>query len=247
MLRLLTSGRATHLPHFTGRRGRLGARLVAAFIGLALGGVIGLASVGYILWPRWPSVEANAAVPTLPITINNVAFNVPPAAIRFPLQRRAGMQPRLDLAFLWPALTPPDPGIRPAPSVDPKLVPKPADQLFLSIATPQGALPLRERLRTIYPRYADGETFPGPEGLLGLAFREDSPYRGEDLFFPEGQPEAFLVRCTRPNVAIEGNCLLERNADGAEITVRFPRGWLSEWAQLSAAIDQLIGRLRHHG
>ena len=240
MFRLNIFGRAARLPP---RRGRVGGWLVAAFVGLACIGIGGLGAVGYILWPRWPAA-ADPAVPTLPITIANVAFNVPPAAIRFPLQRRAGMQPRLDLAFVWPALTPPDPASHPPP---PSADSRPPDQLFLSIATPQGALPLRERLRTIYPRYAESAAFAGPEGLLGLAFRDDSPYRGEDLFFPGTQPEAFLVRCTRSAGAIEGSCLLERTLDGAEITARFPREWLGEWSQLAEGIDQLIARLHHRG
>ena len=42
--------------------------------------------------------------PSLPITIGGVAFNVPPAAIRFKVQRRAGAQARIDLNFVWPSL-----------------------------------------------------------------------------------------------------------------------------------------------
>src|SRR5882762_10368666 len=42
-----------------------------------------------------------------------VAFNLPPAAIRVPVQRRPGTQERVDLAFLWPSLEPPDPNAKP--------------------------------------------------------------------------------------------------------------------------------------
>ncbi len=47
--------------------------------------------------------------PALPITVAGVLFQVPPAAIRATVQRHAGPQERIDLAFLWPSLKPPQP------------------------------------------------------------------------------------------------------------------------------------------
>ena len=44
--------------------------------------------VVYVLWPRWPGLPVGADAPALPITIAGVTFNVPPAAIRVPVQRR---------------------------------------------------------------------------------------------------------------------------------------------------------------
>ena len=44
--------------------------------------------------------------PRLPIAIAGVVFNIAPAAIRVPVQRRAGPQDRVDLAYVWPDLTP---------------------------------------------------------------------------------------------------------------------------------------------
>ena len=44
--------------------------------------------VVYVLWPRWPGPPVGADAPALPITIAGVTFNVPPAAIRVPVQRR---------------------------------------------------------------------------------------------------------------------------------------------------------------
>jgi hypothetical protein len=36
---------------------------------------------------------------------------------------------------------------------------------------------------------------------------------------------------------------LERRIDGADITLRFPRDWLSDWQKVGAGIDKLIARL----
>jgi hypothetical protein len=64
------------------------------------------AYIGYVLWPRWPGPPVGPDAPALPVTVAGVAFNLPPAAIRVPVQRRPGAQERVDLAFLWPSLAP---------------------------------------------------------------------------------------------------------------------------------------------
>lgn len=220
-------------------RGAAGAVLALLLAGCTSAAALGY--VGFLLWPRWPGA-VEAGTPALPISVGNVLFNVPQAAIRVPVQRRAGPQPRLDLAFLWPGLTPPHPDAKPALSDDPK----PVNQLFLSIAAPQGALPLEQRLRAIYPRYT-AATFDGPEGLIGVAFRDDTPYQGEDLFYDAESPERFLVRCTRASGPTDGTCLFERHVGAAELTLRFPRDWLGEWHKLAGDLDRLISGLRVGG
>src|SRR5262249_52740722 len=92
-----------------GRIGRPGGMLALSLIGL-LGLALGaIGFIAYVLWPRWPGPPVAADAPALPITIGGVAFNVPPAAMRVPVQRHAGAHERVDLAFLWPSLEPPDP------------------------------------------------------------------------------------------------------------------------------------------
>src|SRR4051794_1213830 len=71
--------------------------LLSALLLLA-GGVM-----AHLLWPVWPEAVAIDA-PALPITVSGVTFNVPPAAIRAPVQRRPGAQERIDLVFQWPSL-----------------------------------------------------------------------------------------------------------------------------------------------
>ena len=131
--------------------------------------------------------------PSLPITIGGVAFNVPPAAIRFKVQRRPGAQARVDLTFVWPSLTPPDLTIKPLPTDKPEVT----DRLFVTIATSDSTLAPAERLKAIYPRYADAAPIVGTDGLSLQGFREGSPYQGEDLILEPSAPERFLLRCTR--------------------------------------------------
>ena len=206
-----------------------------------LAGVLFLAvsPVAYILSPRWPDQVAPDA-PALPITIGGVPFNVPPAAIRIAVQRRAGAQERIDLVFLWPSLAPPDSAGKPAPTEVMHLT----DRVFVTIAIGDGTPPPIERLKTIYPRYTAGEPTTGPDGLLVRAFRNDTPYQGEDLLYDATAPEHFLMRCTRKVGAAPGTCLHQRRIAKADIIVRFPREWLADWRTVASGIDQLIVNLR---
>ena len=200
-------------------------------------GLMAIGSVAYVLWPRWPEPIAINA-PLMPITVAGVTFNVPPAAMRVPVQRRPGTQERIDLAYLWPSLTPPEPAVRgTAPATQ-------GDRIFITIAGGSDMLPPGERLRVIYPRYAATEPIVRSDGLAGYAFRDSTPYQGEDLFYDNNDPERFLVRCTRTLGASPGSCLQERRIGSADLTFRFPRDWLADWHDVIRGIDQLIASLR---
>ena len=221
------------------RRVSLGAIVVLVLSA----GVVALAGtyVASVLWPRWPGPAAVPDAPTLPISVGGVLFNVPPAAIRMPGQRHAGVQERIDLAFLWPSLDPPDLAARPAPHEDPQ----PFDRLFVTITGADGTLAPPLRFKEIYPRFLGDGPYKGPDGLAVSLFRDSTPYQGEDLFFDTAGPENFTARCTRPgNGPTPGTCLYERRLGGADVTVRFLRDWLADWRDLASGIDRLIAKLR---
>lgn len=234
-----------HIAGETGQRSRRArarspGRPVAALVSCLAFVLVAAGFVAFVLWPRTLSAVAPDA-PALPITIDGVLFNVPPAAIRVPLQRRAGSQERLDLAFLWPSLSPPDAAAKPALSEEPQ----PNDRLFATIARSDGTLGPFERLKTIYPRYLADEQFSGPDGLLIIGFRDGTPYQGEDLYLDSAAPERFMARCSRPGAGVTpGTCLFERRIGPAEITARFPRDWLADWRGVAAGIDRLIAQMQ---
>jgi len=200
--------------------------------------------VAYVLWPRWPLVAADA--PALPITIAGVAFNVPPAAMRVPVQRRPGAHERVDLAFLWPSLAPPDPAA--ATQRPPPAAARAIERLFVTIAAAGDTLAPAERVTIIYPRYVAPQSVAGPDGLAVLAFRDGTPYQGEDLIYDAEKPDAFTVRCSRNGAGpTPGTCLYTRRIDAADIVVRFPRDWLGDWRLVNDSIDRLIRSLRPPG
>jgi hypothetical protein len=203
--------------------------------------------VAYVLWPRWPGPAVAPNAPSLPIIVGGTAFNVPPAAIRRPVQRKPGMQERIDLVFLWPSLVPPANAAEAGPQPASADAPHPLERIFLTVAASDGGPTPLARMQTIYRRYLAPETLSAPNGLILLAFKKDSPYQGEDMFYTPDMIERFLLRCTRDSGGpTPGTCLHERRIGGADITVRFPRSWLEDWTSVADGIDRLITRLQTH-
>jgi hypothetical protein len=177
-------------------------------------------------------------------TVAGVAFNLPPAAIRVAAQRRAGAQQRVDLVFLWPSLQPPDPNSKPSalPGTQSPSAPTSA-RVFMTIAAAGDTLAPADRALTIYPRHTAAEPLRGPDGLAVRAFRDGTPYAGEDLVHETGTA-GFLVRCTRGAGPVPATCLYDRRIDTADVVVRFPRDWLDDWHMVAATLDRLIASLR---
>ena len=220
-----------------GRRRKKSTGLVGRIlVVLAAMIVAGLAAApaAYMLWPVGTPLASDA--PSLPVQVGGVSFNLPPAAIRFKVQRKSGSHPRIDMTFVWPSLTPPDPAMKPQPTDTPDVT----DRLFVTIAASDSTLAPMERLKTIYPRYLDAAPIVGSDGLSTQVFRDGTAYQGEDLVLDPSRPEQFLLRCTRITGLTPAMCLHERRIGGADVTVRFPREWLSDWRTVSDAIERLI-------
>jgi hypothetical protein len=210
------------------RRGRRGPILHALF--LAAFAALGIALIVYLLAPRWAEAPAPLDAPRLPIVVAGVVFNIAPAAIRVPLQRRAGPQDRVDLAYAWPDLTPPDSHIGGSVA-----------RMFVTIEPSRSTLLPSERLRSIYPRYIEAPSASGPGGLTIAPFRDGTPYQGEDLLYDASSPDRFLVRCNSGRGELTlAMCLYERPDGAAALTFRFPRDWLADWQAVAGATDRLI-------
>src|ERR1041384_7664217 len=125
---------ARHQPETARRRPGGPAGLLFALATLIVLVVGAAALVALMLWPRWPGATVAPDAPALPITVGGVLFNVPPAAIRVPMQRHSGATERLDLPLVWPSPAPPDANAKLAPT---EPLP-PIDRLFLTIE-PQSA------------------------------------------------------------------------------------------------------------
>ncbi len=214
-----------------------------------------------MLWPTWPSAPVALDVPALPVTVAGVLFEVPPAAIRAAVQRHPGPHERIDLAFLWPSLKPPQPEAKTdsgrLDSIDASNTAAPSPKteaadasgrLFVTIAASASLLPPADRLRRIYPHYVEAQAAAGTDGLAILPFRAGTPYEGEDLIYVADNPERFYARCTRQSGVVPGTCINERVLGAADITLRFPRDWLEkDWRSVADGFDRLIAQLHPQG
>jgi hypothetical protein len=225
---------AQHLARDTRRNPRAHILPIVAAAALACGAI---ALVSYLLWPTWNTLPLSDPS-RLPVSVGGTLFNVPTAAVRMKIQRHSGAQERVDLSFAYPSLEPPAPQKHvSAETMENKV--QPIDRIFLSIAAHHDQLAPDIRVRTIYPRYLDPAASVD-DGLTMRTFRDGSPYAGEDLFMAA---PAFSARCMR-DVPTPGMCLSERRVDGADLTFRFPRSWLSHWRDIAEAMDRLTTQLR---
>jgi hypothetical protein len=175
------------------------------------------------------------------VSIGATLFNIPPMAMRMKIQRHSGPQERVDLSFDYPSLKPPE-GIKRVSADTAEEAMHPIDRIFLSIAAQHDSMAPEVRITTIYPRYLEPASTSGQDGLTMRAFRDGTPYGGEDLFFADSP--ALTARCTRDSET-PGMCLSERRIESADLTFRFPRSWLARWRDVATAIDRLTVQL--HG
>ena len=151
------------------------------------------------------------------------------------IQRHSGPQERIDLSFNFPSLEPPEaPKHVSADTVVEEAV-QPIDRIFLSVAAHHDTLAPDMLVRTIYPRYLDQASTPAADGLTLRAFRDGTPYGGEDLFVadtpnlaarcitrrqdPRHVPERTPDRRRRPDVPVSARlaCAMarRRQCDGS--------------------------------
>ena len=219
------------------RRRHRGHLVPIAFATVIAAGAITL--VAYLLWPTWEPIKSDDPA-RLPVSVGATLFNVPTQAVRMKIQRHSGPQERVDLSFAYPSLDAAGaPKHASSETADGAI--QPIDRIFLSISAHHDTLAPDIRVRTIYRRYLEKVLAPGQDGLTLRAFRDGTPYSNEDLFLATAP--ALVARCTR-DAATPGMCLSERRIDGADLTFRFPRSWLTQWRDVAGAMDKLTVQLR---
>ena len=226
---------AQHFARSSRRNPRAHLVPIAVAGALAAGAV---ALVAYLLWPTWGTDPAHGPG-RLPVQVGGTLFNVPTAAIRRKIQKHAGPQERVDLSFTYPSLEPPAPQKHvSADTVEEQ--PQQIDRIFVSIAAHRDTLAPDMRVRTIYPRYLEQASDQVEDGLVMRTFKDGSPYASEDLF--TGTSPSLTARCTR-DAATPGMCLSERRIEGADLTFRFPRNWLTQWRDVANAMERLTAQM----
>lgn len=210
---------------------------IAAAAAAALG-------VGLVLWREdfgRETIEVSAD--PVAVTVADLPLRVPKNAVRFPAQRIAGPQPRLDLALLPPEWTG-----RTRQTAD--RFDEPAETssvVWVTVSPATDQLESAARLATVYARLFVGEPLDAPEtlGLVGRHLSPQAGYAGEEVWFEPGVVHPFVVRCYPlvPGGPVT-TCLGEERHGALMIARRFSRAHLAEWRSLR---DGLAARLAAWG
>ena len=126
-----------------------------------------------------------------------------------------------------------------------------SDVVFLTLHKDRFGVKESDKMVRVYSDYlADRTGRDGPYGLRQYAFREDTGYRGEDLFVGQTDGGPVVLRCVRlaPEVP-SPSCLRETPlGHGVSLTLRFKRAHLEAWRDIAAKTDKLVASFgKTHG
>lgn len=180
------------------------------------------------------------------ISVNRVGFTIPANYILYKSARQGGARKDVALVTTYPDFK----GYSDWQSQTFSSNAPDSPVIYLLIREEPLNLTEAERLQRIYLNFVsqtDGK--PGPYGLAEYAFRDDSGYRGEDLFVGGTAEHPVVLRCDRLSQQVRSpSCLRDvRLKRGVAVSYRFKRAQLADWRQIADGVDQLIQSFRRHG
>jgi len=198
----------------------------------------------YYLGPRPAALMREHPNPTgsrdpVSLSVDEVTFRIPANYIRYNSARRGGMQMEVALAAALPdfrGYSDRDAQIFSANTADSPVV-------YILLHEEKLKLGEVDRFRRIYLNYVvDENGKAGPFGLSRYEFRDDSGYRGEDLFTGGLGTRLVVLRCVRMSADVPSpSCLREvRLTHHVGLSYRFKRAQLSRWREIASGVDELM-------
>lgn len=176
---------------------------------------------------------------TVRLTIGRLALRVPENYLIYPSERRDGVRTQV---ALFAAL----PDFRGYDEQDSAIFAgNGANSPIVHILIRRDAFELTEsvRLNRVYlSEVTDVRGGPGPFRLTRYSFRDDSGYRGEDLFVGRTEQGVVVMRCVRATASVPSpNCLRELPlTNGVELSYRFKRSRLDSWRDIARNVERLV-------
>lgn len=198
----------------------------------------------YYLAPRPTTLIQGHASPTpttelIKVSVADLSFRIPANYIRQRSARRGGALEQVPLFAAMPDFR----GYGESDAA--AFVGNAADSPIIYILLHEEQLKLNdaERLRRIYLSYVrnrQGRT--APFGLTQYIFKDNSGYRGEDLFVGRFGAGLIVLRCERLSAdLVSPNCLRDsRLAGRVYLSYRFKRSQLSRWREISSGVEMLV-------
>ncbi|HSZ73539.1 MAG TPA: hypothetical protein VK779_01875 [Rhizomicrobium sp.] len=183
----------------------------------------------------WPTSDTEV----VRLSVHGLALAVPSNYIIFRSARDGG--PQKDVALF--ALLPDFHGYSDAEAQSFSSNAPDSQVIYLLVEEDRLGLSESERLQRIYLNYvAHPQGSPGPFGLTEYTFRDDSGYRGEDLFVGQTEKGTALFRCVRFSQDVPSpSCLRETHlAHGVTLSYRFKRAYLAHWREIGDGADVFI-------
>ncbi|MBU6442942.1 MAG: hypothetical protein KGR48_03440 [Alphaproteobacteria bacterium] len=117
--------------------------------------------------------------------------------------------------------------------------------IYILVREEQVNLSEQERLERIYLGYVtDARGKPGPFDLTQYTFRDDTGYRGEDLFVGHMDASLVVMRCVRFSLNVPSPSCLRDKPLGKDVALsyRFKRANLGSWREIGHGVDALMRR-----
>jgi hypothetical protein len=198
----------------------------------------------YYLGPRPASFIRDTPSPTadtrpVHLTISGVAFTIPANYLVYRAAQMGGEHSDVALFALLPDFR----GFSAADAQRFASNAPDSNAIFFLIRADKLNLSERERLRRIYMEHvADPMGVTGPYGLTEYTFRDDSGYRGEDLFVGQTPRGPAVFRCVQFSAEVPSpSCLREMPlTQGVALSYRFKRTQLAQWHGIATGADKLV-------
>jgi hypothetical protein len=136
------------------------------------------------------------------------------------------------------------PDLAPLPSV--RKGNQPVPESLSIILTPAGQTPDAAQLfQTVYARFLSWETWSNPGGLIMRRFRSGTPYEDRELYIGAGGKRVFIALCPLEGHRDIEPCTTMLHDQGINIELRFNARHLPEWRGFTAALDDILEKIRH--
>lgn len=183
--------------------------------------------------------SATARHDLVSLSVGGVSFRIPANYIRFSSARKGGVLSQVALSAVLPDFR----GY--SDEEADAFTSNAADSPVIDILLHEEQMKLgeRERFARIYLDYVVSTTGkPGPFGLTHYEFRDDSGYRGEDLYLGMLGKHTVVIRCDRLNASDQSpSCIRDtRLTRHASLSYRFKRSQLSRWREIATGVDKLM-------
>ncbi len=176
-------------------------------------------------------------------SVGSAKFAVSSSFLR-PTSRQDGPTPALEAALLFPGFTAAGDfdDVTARTDLDRRL----AETVYLVIRQPDPRLDPADRTARLYERFLEENSWSHPGGLIARAFTDDSPFRGDELYFTAPEGREFAARCRRPDpaAATPNTCQAGMRVGAVDVEIRFSAALLGEWERLRDGALRFVAAAR---